>query len=98
MTFSGRAAFYGPKGKGNSAEQFQTVTTFNSEQRLTLDVGKMAFGSSKADLVSVFVAYRYWTNKFGISETKNTNVCQPAYGFVGSCKENAATLGLNVKF
>jgi len=98
LTFSGRAAFYGPKGKGNSAEQFQTVTTFNSEQRLTLDVGKMAFGSSKADLVSVFVAYRYWTNKFGISETKNTNVCQPAYGFVGSCKENAATLGLNVKF
>ena len=98
LTFSGRAAFYGPKGTGNAAEKFKTVTTFNSEQRLTLDVGKMAFGSSKADLVSVFVAYRYWTNKFGVSESRNTNVCQPAYGFVGSCKENAATLGLNVKF
>mgnify|MGYP000337755773 CR=1 FL=1 len=99
LTFSGRAAFYGPKGTGSSRIPAtignKTVTTFNSEQRLTLDVGKMAFGSSKADLVSVFVAYRYWTNKFGISET-NSVVCT-TFG-PGSCKENAATLGVNVKF
>jgi len=98
LTFSGRAAFYGPKGTGSSlipsTAANKTVTTLNSEQRLTLDVGKMAFGSSKADLVSVFVAYRYWTNKFGISESKSP-VCR---GTNGSCKENAVSLGLNVKF
>ena len=97
LTFSGRAAFYGPKGTGSSlipsTTANKTVTTFNSEQRLTLDVGKMAFG--KADMVSTFVAYRYWTNKFGLSESNNP-VCK-TYG-PGSCKENAASLGLNVKF
>ena len=100
LTFSGRAAFYGPKGTGASqlrpTPANKTVTTFNSEQRLTLDVGKMAFGASKADLVSVFVAYRYWTNKFGVSETNNAGVCKGVNA--GSCKENAATLGVNVKF
>ena len=98
LTFSGRAALYGPKGTGSpliaSTIANKTVTTLNSEQRLTLDVGKMAFGASKADLVSVFVAYRYWTNKFGISEA-NSPVCA---GTLGSCKENATSLGLNIKF
>ena len=97
LTFSGRAAFYGPKGTGSSLiasnAGTKTVTTFNSEQRLTLDVGKMAFG--KADMVSTFVAYRYWTNKFGISES-NSPVCAGVNK--SSCKENAASLGLNVKF
>ena len=99
VTFSGRAAFYGPKGTGSalirSTIANKTVTTFNSEQRLTLDVGKMAFGSSKADLVSVFVAYRYWTNKFGVSES-NSPVCAGVYK--SSCKENAVSTGLNIKF
>ena len=99
LTFSGRAAFYGPKGTGSALIPAtlanKTVTTFNSEQRLTLDVGKMAFGSSKADLVSVFVAYRYWTNKFGISES-NSPVCAGVYK--SSCKENAVSTGLNIKF
>lgn len=98
LTFSGRAALYGPKGTGSplipSTLANKTVTTLNSEQRLTLDVGKMAFGASKADLVSVFVAYRYWTNKFGISEA-HSPVCA---GTLGSCKESATSLGMNIKF
>ena len=97
LTFSGRAAFYGPKGTGSalipSTVANKTVTTFNSEQRLTLDVGKMVSG--RADVVSTFVAYRYWTNKFGISES-NSPVCAGVNK--GSCSENAASLGLNVKF
>ncbi len=97
LTFSGRAAFYGPKGTGSavlpSNIKNKTVTTFNSEQRLTLDVGKMVTG--RADVVSTFVAYRYWTNKFGISES-HSDVCAGAKK--SSCSENAASLGLNVKF
>ena len=93
LTFSGRAAFYGPKGKGNVSESVKTATEFNSEQRLTLDIGKMAFG--RAGVVNTFVAYRYWTNKFGLSES-NSPVCK-TFG-PGSCKENAASLGLSVKF
>lgn len=97
VTFSGRAAFYGPKGTGSSlipsTVANKTVTTFNSEQRLTLDIGKMAFG--RAGVVDTFVAYRYWTNKFGISES-NSPVCAGLNK--SSCKENAASLGLNVKF
>ncbi len=102
LTFSGRAAFYGPKGTGASqlapTPGNKTVTTFNSEQRLTLDIGKMAFGSAKADLVSAFVGYRYWTNKFGISSSNNACRNTANGQNAGSCTENAATLGLNVKF
>ena len=96
LTFSGRAAFYGPKGTGSalipSNAANKTVTEFNSEQRLTLDVGKMVSGRS--DIVSAFVAYRYWTNKFGISSSNGACIGRNA----GSCTENAASLGVNVKF
>ena len=89
LTLSGRFNVYGPKGTGSSLETAKTKTEINSEQRLTLDVGKMAYGASRADLVNVFVAYRYWQNKFGI----NHSSC-PA----NSCTENAVTTGVSVKF
>ena len=98
LTFSGRAAFYGPKGTGSSlipsTTANKTVTEFNSEQRLTLDIGKMAFGSSRAGLVNGFVAYRYWNHKFGIGSANDacTGVNK------GSCTENAVTTGVSVKF
>ncbi len=96
LTFSGRAAFYGPKGTGSSLipsdAAHKSVTEFNSEQRLTLDVGKMALG--RAGVVNTFVAYRYWTNKFGISSSNSS--CTGTKS--GSCTENAASVGLSVKF
>jgi hypothetical protein len=99
LTFSGRSAFYGPKGTGSSLipsiAANKSVTEFNSEQRLTLDVGKMAFGSARAGMVSTFVAYRYWTNKFGLSTAHNSNCTGANHG---SCTENAASLGVSVKF
>ncbi len=95
LTFSGRAAFYGPKGTGTAAEPVKTATEFNSEQRLTLDVGKMMFGSARAGTINTFVAYRYWTNKFGLDNAKSP-VCT-TFG-PGSCKENTASVGLSVKF
>ena len=99
LTFSGRAAFYGPKGTGSSLipsdAEHKSVTEFNSEQRLTLDIGKMAFGSARAGLVSTFVAYRYWNNKFGLSNANNGS-CTGTKS--GSCVENAVTTGVSVKF
>ena len=98
LTFRGRAAFYGPKGTGSSlipsTTANKTVTEFNSEQRLTLDIGKMAFGSSRAGLVNGFVAYRYWNHKFGIGSANDacTGVTK------GSCTENAVPTGVSVKF
>jgi nucleoside-specific outer membrane channel protein Tsx len=66
LTFSGYANFYGPKGDGGGIPSAtnQTKTEFHSEQRLTLDVGKMA--GLHPGFYSVFVGYRYWKNKFGI--------------------------------
>ncbi|MEI9806167.1 MAG: hypothetical protein WDN48_19600 [Pseudolabrys sp.] len=45
----------------------QTTTEFHSEQRLTLDVGKITTG--KAGMFSVFGGYRFWKNKFGIADS-----------------------------
>jgi hypothetical protein len=72
LVFSGRSAFYGPKGNG-SAGQANTKTEFNSEQRLTLDVGKMA--GARPGFYSVYAGYRYWKNKFGIDPTAGAGTC-----------------------
>lgn len=48
----------GPDGFGA-----QTKTEYLTDNRLTLDVGKLA--ADKGDLVDVFAGYRYWVNKFG---------------------------------
>jgi nucleoside-specific outer membrane channel protein Tsx len=67
LTFSGYANFYGPKGNGGGVVGIggtQTTTEFHSEQRLTLDVGKIM--GYHPGFYSVFVGYRYWHNKFGI--------------------------------
>jgi hypothetical protein len=70
LTFSGYSNFYGPKGAGGGVVGIggnQTTTEFHSEQRLTLDVGKVAGG--RPGMVSTFVGYRYWKNKFGIADS-----------------------------
>jgi hypothetical protein len=72
LVFSGRSAFYGPKGNG-SPGQPNTKTEFNSEQRLTLDVGKMA--GQRPGFYSVYVGYRYWKNKFGIDPVAGAGTC-----------------------
>ncbi len=92
LTFGGRVGIYGPKGTGSSFSTDKTTTEINAEQRLTLDVGKMVMG--RAGVVDVFVAYRYWQNKFGINHSKSP-VC---VGTGGSCTENAFSLGTSVKF
>jgi len=53
--------------KGNDGFGNATKTELLTDNRLTLDVGKLA--ANKGDLVDVFVGYRYWQNKFGGDHT-----------------------------
>jgi nucleoside-specific outer membrane channel protein Tsx len=99
LTFSGYANFYGPKGTGisslvpNTAVP-KTVVEFNSQQKLSLDVGKMAFGPAYSHYFDVWVAYRYWQNKFGLDHTKG--VCVSPGG--GGCTEKSWVTGVSVTF
>ena len=99
LTLSGFANFYGPKGTGISglvpaALVPKTVVEFNSQQKLSLDVAKMVFGPSRSGFFDVWVAYRYWQNKFGLDHARS--VCIGANS--GSCTEQSWVSGVSVKF
>jgi len=60
-----------------------TKTELLTDNRLTLDLGKLA--SNRPDLVDVFVGYRYWQNKFGSDHTLD---------LTGGSTESTAYLGM----
>lgn len=99
---SGRAAWYGPKGTGTSIAipgNIPTVTEFNSEQRITMDVSKAIWGEKYSHFLDVWVAYRYWQNKFGLDHTLKaqcTGAIVPAAR--GSCTEESWYSGVTWKF
>ncbi len=68
LKFSGFTNFVTPKGKDGS--NTQTKLEILSDNRLTLDFGKVV--GYQANKVDTFVGYRYWMNKFG-NPSKNTN-------------------------
>jgi hypothetical protein len=49
--------------KGNDGFGVATVTELLTDNRLTLDFGKLV--ADRPNLVDIFVGYRYWLNKFG---------------------------------
>jgi hypothetical protein len=55
--------------KGKDGFDIQTKLEILSDNRLTLDFGKVAFG--KAKTIDTFVGYRYWLNKFGSMAIEN---------------------------
>ena len=61
LKFSGFTNFVTPKGKDGSGTQ--TKLEILSDNRLTLDAGKLV--GLKANTVDTFVGYRHWNNKFG---------------------------------
>src|SRR5246127_5996606 len=109
FSISGRAAWYGPKGDSNSplvglgVGRFSTAskTEFNSEPiRLTFDASKAFAGAKYSHFVDVWVAYRYWQNKFGLDHT-TAFACTsgvPAGQNNGSCTESSGYAGITVKF
>jgi hypothetical protein len=105
FSVSGRAGFYGPKGDSNAPLQTNTPskTEINSEPiRLTFDASKAFWGPKYTHFVDVWVAYRYWQNKFGLDHNGALGVCTALLGTqvvsTHSCTEQSASAGITVKF
>jgi len=79
-----------------------TKTEFNSEPiRLTFDASKAFMGGKYSHFVDLWVAYRYWQNKFGLDHNNAPGVC--TLGGIGtpstnSCTEQTVYAGVTVKF
>jgi hypothetical protein len=97
LSISGRAAWYGPKGPGTSVPgTLDRKLELNSEPiRLTLDASKVVWGAKYAHFIDVWVAYRYWQNKFGLDHTAAPQ-CVGAN--TGSCTESSLYTGVTMKF
>ncbi len=108
FSISGRAGWYGPKGTGTGGQvssvavpgsvafAVPTKVELNSEPiRLTFDASKAAWGQKYSHFVDVWIAYRYWQNKFGLDH----NAAAPCTLIAtGSCTESALYSGVTVKF
>jgi hypothetical protein len=111
FSISGRAAWYGKKGDQNSPlvgtgfGVFSTATAveFNGEPiRLTFDASKAFIGPKYSHFVDLWVAYRYWQNKFGLDHNASPGVCTLTVAGVtrstNSCTESTVYAGVTVKF
>jgi hypothetical protein len=104
FAISGRAAWYGPKGNQNeplgpASGGTATKTEFNSEPiRLTFDASKAIWGPKYTHFLDVWVAYRYWQNKFGLDHNAAPGVCTVAGVSTNSCTESSVYTGVTVKF
>ena len=111
FSISGRAGWYGTKGDGEQPAAVHvwylrlsntaTKIEFNSEPiRLTFDASKAFWGAKYSHFVDVWVAYRYWQNKFGLDH----NRCQHGLQHRGrrqsnnTCTESTVYTGITVKF
>src|SRR5215472_8904107 len=101
FSISGRMAWYGKKGTENNPLPLSppgtvnTAVEFNSEPiRLTFDASKAMWGGKYSHFVDVWVAYRYWQNKFGLDHA-NSTVCNVAPGVSNhSCTESSLYAGI----
>jgi hypothetical protein len=111
FSISGRAGWYGPKGDSNApligngtgVNSTASKTELNSEPiRLTFDASKAVWGAKYTHFVDLWVAYRYWQNKFGLDHNAQLGVCNALLNGVvvstHSCTEQSASAGITVKF
>ena len=108
-SISGRAGWYGPKGDSNGLPALSGIgrmstaskTELNSEPiRLTFDASKAVWGDKYSHFVDLWVAYRYWQNKFGLDHNAAPGVCTVAATgqSTNSCTESTVYGGVTVKF
>ena len=104
FSISGRAGWYGKKGNqnaplGTASGGVDTAVELNAEPiRLTLDASKLMWGPEYSHFVDVWIAYRYWQNKFGLDQARSP-VCNVAPGVSNnSCTEQSLYSGITVKF
>jgi hypothetical protein len=102
FSISGRAGFYGPKGDSNQPLTgiMPSKTEINSEPiRLTFDASKAILGPKYSHFVDVWVAYRYWQNKFGLDHNSSVNgICAVAGVSTNTCTEQTVYTGITMKF
>ena len=111
FSVSGRAGWYGPKGDDNSlplnsgigVASTATKIELNSEPiRLTFDASKAVWGAKYTHFVDMWVAYRYWQNKYGLDANAELGVCNVLVGgavrSTNSCTESSLYSGITVKF
>lgn len=108
FSVSGIASIYGPKGNENGPNNpfvpgsVPTKTEIFSEPiRLTFDAGSAIWGKRYAHGLDLWVAWRYWENKFGLDHNNSLN-CKVGFSPTGpsnkSCVENTLHAGVSVKF
>ncbi|MGX1165571.1 hypothetical protein AB7M16_001837 [Bradyrhizobium sp. USDA 372] len=109
FSISGRAGWYGKKGTDTEPLPYSpangvynTAVELNSEPiRLTFDASKAAWGDKYSHFVDVWVAYRYWQNKFGLDHNLAvgcTTLVGGARVSTGACTESSLYSGITVKF
>jgi hypothetical protein len=91
LSFGSLFGINGPKGSCPPGECAATAaptkTEYFLQQSLTLDVGQLAY--SKPNIFSIFVAYVYWQNKFGIDHNLDPT---------GGSTESTMLLGATSRF
>jgi hypothetical protein len=72
----------------------------NSEPiRLTFDASKAVYGAKYAHFLDLWVAYRFWENKFGLDDQNvNNGVCYTNGVNNRSCTEKSLYAGVTAKF
>ncbi|MGJ5040132.1 hypothetical protein [Bradyrhizobium sp. HKCCYLRH1062] len=110
FSISGRAGWYGKKGTDTEPLPasvangvYPTKIEFNSEPiRLTFDASKAMWGEKQSHLIDVWVAYRYWQNKFGLDHNNAVGCSVAGVGgtrvATGACTESSLYSGVTVKF
>ncbi len=73
LTFKAFGTVHGPKGCGEPcggpvAQGLTRTTEWYAQENLELDVGKMS--GKRPGMLSTWVGYRYWVNKFGIQPSE----------------------------
>lgn len=76
------------------------MRTFRSTCRQKIDAGKAFIGPKYSHYVDLWVAYRYWQNKYGLDSNATPGTCTVAATGVStnSCTEKSASAGVSVKF
>jgi hypothetical protein len=110
FSVAGRASWTGKMGPEGSPLPYNplpvaapansmTAVQFNSEPiRLTFDASKAVWGPKYSHYVDLWVAYRYWQNKYGFDHNVS-RLCNLSPGVSNhSCTESSLYSGVTLKF
>ena len=110
FAISSRAQLVGPMGPENGqlpanplpvaapANSFTAISLNSEPIRLTFDASKAIWGPKWSHYLDVWVAYRYWQNKYGLDHNVS-KLCTLSPGVSNNtCTESSLYSGVTVKF